>query len=183
MADRRSNAVASRGAWLALVIGVALIVVATWLILSGENDEVSRRAGIAVAGSGVALVVGGLLAHRLPEGPWRTRWWFAESAADRLFDGAVLGAIAWTARDAEPEVAAGALVAIGAGFLGSYVRARGAALGYGVEESQVTLSFRYELLALFLLGGWLSWGVWAVAGISAAAALVRSSQVAKEERA
>jgi hypothetical protein len=73
-------------------------------------------------------------------------------------------------------------VALCASFLSSYVRARGAALGYDVEESVVTRTLRVALIVLGLALGWLWWTLWAVAGLCGLAAAVRTSQVVKEER-
>ena len=70
-----------------------------------------------------------------------------------------------------------------ASFLSAYVRARGAALSYSVEESHVTRGVRYALVTVGLLFGWLTWAVWAAAALSLLAAVVRTSQVAREERA
>jgi hypothetical protein len=73
-------------------------------------------------------------------------------------------------------------VALAAGFLASYIRARGGSLGYGIEEGIVTPALRYGLLSLALVLGWTSWAIWVVAVLTLLAATVRSSQVAKEER-
>jgi len=70
-----------------------------------------------------------------------------------------------------------------ASFLSSYVRARGAALGYSVEESHVTRGVRYGAVSAGLLFGWLPVMVWVAAGVSALAAIVRTGQVAREARA
>ncbi len=102
---------------------------------------------------------------------------------DRAWDGCVLGVIVWVNRDVAPHVAVGALVALCASFLSSYVRARGAALGYSVEESHVARGIRYALVTAGLLFGWLDWTVWAAAGVSVLAVLVRTGQVAREDRA
>jgi hypothetical protein len=101
---------------------------------------------------------------------------------DRAWDGCVLGGIAWVARVAEPTIAAAALVALCASFLSSYVRARGAALAYSVEESHVTRGLRYALLSVGLAASWLGWTVWAAAVVSTLAVVVRAGQVAGEER-
>jgi hypothetical protein len=179
MSRSMEDATYARAAWLALIAAVVAIAAATWSILSHEEPAL---AGAAVAGAGVALLVGGALARRSPGAGWLRRWWFIESAIDRAFDGALLGSIAWTAREADPAVCAAALVALGAGFLGSYVHARGAALGYEVEDGWLTRLLRYGLLAAGLLLDELSWAVWAVAAVSIAAIVVRTSQVAKQER-
>ena len=102
---------------------------------------------------------------------------------DRGWDAAVLGPIAWVEHDVAPHIAVGALVALCASFLSSYVRARGAALGYSIEESHVTRGLRYALLSIGLLVDGLGWAVWAAAIISVLAAALRTGQVAREERA
>jgi len=78
--------------------------------------------------------------------------------------------------------AIGAIVALCASFLSSYVRARGAALGYSLEESHVTRGLRYALVAAGLLTDSLGWAVWAAAATSVLAAALRTGQVAREGR-
>jgi hypothetical protein len=102
---------------------------------------------------------------------------------DRGWDAAVLGAVAWVAREGRPEIAAGAIVALCASFLSAYVRARGAALGYSVEESHVTRGVRYVLITAGLAFDRIGPAVWATAVLVVLAALVRTGQVAGEERA
>lgn len=180
MGRSMEDATYSRAAWLALIAAVVQIAAATWLILSRDD---AALAGAAVAGAGVALLVGGVLAGRAPAAEWLRRWWFVESVIDRAFDGALLGSIAWTAREADPAVSAGALVALGAGFLGSYVHARGSALGYEVEDGWPTRLLRYALLAAGLLLNGLSWAIWAVAAASIVSTAIRTSRVARQGRA
>jgi phosphatidylglycerophosphate synthase len=102
---------------------------------------------------------------------------------DRTWDALVLGSVIWTTYETEPATAVGALVALCASFLSSYVRARGAALGYSVEESHVARGLRYALIVVGLAFGWLGPAVWAAAALSVLAALVRTGQVAREDRA
>jgi phosphatidylglycerophosphate synthase len=150
------------------------IVASAWLLIAREP----RPAGWIALVAGVFLVVGGAL---LRAGDRRAR--VALSFADRVFDGCILAALAWVVRSSRPAVAAGALVALAAGFLASYIRAKGGSLGYGIEEGVVTPILRYGLLSLALIFGWTPWAVWVVAGVTVLAAVVRASQVAKEERA
>ena len=63
-----------------------------------------------------------------------------------LWDGAVLSGIAWVARDGSASVAVAALAALSLSFVAGYIRARGAALGYSVEERHVTRGARYALV-------------------------------------
>jgi hypothetical protein len=156
-----------------LTCGTALIAASALLILDGRQ----RPAGLAAALAGVALIAGGRFA--VWNGDALSRLF--DPLLDRTFDGVILGAIAWAERAARPAVAAGALVALGASFLSSYVRARGASLGYDVQESTVTRGFRYGLIAAGLGFGWLGWAVWVAAAGSILAALIRTMQVAKEE--
>jgi subtilisin family serine protease len=93
----------------------------------------------------------------------------------------VLSGIAWVARDGASSVAVAALAAVSLSFVAGYIRARGAALGYSVEERHVTRGTRYVLVVAFLLSGW-TWAVWTVAVMSGLAAVVRAGQVAQEER-
>jgi hypothetical protein len=147
--------------------------VATWQLLTGDEEA----AGAAALVAGICLVSAGLL---LRPGDRRAR--VVLSFADRAFDGCILAALAWTTRSSDPAVAAASLVALGAGFLASYIRAKGGSLGYGVEEGIVTPALRYGLVSLGLLFDWTSWAIWVVAGLMLLAAGVRASQVAKEER-
>jgi hypothetical protein len=151
-------------------VGVGL---ATWQLLGSERE----RAGWAALGAGACLVIGGIL---LRSDDRRAR--VVLSFADRAFDGCILAALAWTTRSTHASVAAAALVALAAGFVASYIRARGGSLGYGIEEGVVTPVLRYGLVSLALIFGWTTWAIWVVAGLMLLAAAVRASQVAKEER-
>jgi hypothetical protein len=159
-----------------LVVGAVLTAAAGALILARRPHE-----GAACAGaSGVLLLIGG---HRSNHDAGDPLDRMLDALLDRLWDGVVLASIAWAARGPSPHIAAAALAALGASFLSSYVRARGASLGYTVEESHVTRGLRYALIVAGLAFGWLGWTVWTAFGISVLAVVVRTSQVAKEERA
>jgi len=155
------------------IAATAAIGVATWQIL----DRRLVVGGAWALAAAVLLVVAGLLVTRRD-----TRARMVLSFTDRAFDGAILAAVAWVARTEDPVAAAGALVALAAGFLAAYIRARGAALGYLVEESAGTRAIRTGLICVALLAGWTGWALFAVATWMLMVALVRASQVAKEER-
>ena len=159
-----------------LILGAALSVLAAWLVVAREPE----RASVAAAVSGALLLLGG---HRANHGAGGPTDRMLDELLDRAWDGLLFGSIAWVARDPLPHVAVAALVALCASFLSAYVRARGASLEYSVEESHVTRGIRYALVAAGLAFGWLAWTVWTAAGLSLLAALVRTSQVAREERA
>jgi hypothetical protein len=155
-----------------LVIGAALGVSAGWLVIAGKLPP----AGACAAAAGALLLLG---THRANHGAGGPVDRMLGELLDRAWDGAVFGTIAWVERIEEPHVAAGALVALCASFLSSYVRVRGAAMLYSVEESHVTRGVRYALVSYGLLSEALGWTVWAAAGVSVLAALVRTSQVAQ----
>lgn len=155
------------------LIAAAGIGLSTWRLL----DRDAPAAGWAALAAGSCLVIAGVL---LRPGDRRSR--VVLSFTDRAFDGAILGALAWVARTGEEAVAAAALVALAAGFVASYIRARGGSLGYGIEEGVVTPVVRYGLVSLALVFDWTPWAIWVVATVMLLAAAVRASQVAKEER-
>jgi hypothetical protein len=161
---------------VALVAGAGFALAAGGLILTRHPHGAAGSA----AASGVLLLIGG---HRANHGAGDALDRMLDELLDRCWDGAILAPIAWVSRGTSPHVAAGALVALGASFLSSYVRARGAALRYTVEESHVTRGIRYALVTAGLGFGWLAWTIWVTAVVSLLAVVVRTSQVAKEERA
>jgi CDP-diacylglycerol--glycerol-3-phosphate 3-phosphatidyltransferase len=156
-----------------LACGAALIGTSVWLVLGGSQ----RVAGLTVGLAGAAGIVGGRFAIWNDDALSR----LFDPLLDRVLDGAVLGAIAWAEHEARPAEAVGALVALGASYLSSYVRARAASLGYDVQESTVTRGARYALIAVGLGFGWLGWSLWAAAALAVLASMIRSIQVAKEE--
>jgi hypothetical protein len=158
---------------LLLTCGATLIAASAWLIV----DHRPGPAGLAAALAGVACIAGGRFAVWNGDGLSK----LFDPVLDRTFDGLILGAIAWAERASRPAVAAGALVALGASYLSSYVRARGASLGYDVQESTVTRGIRYGLIAVGLGFGGLDRAVWAAAVLAVLASLIRTIQVAKEE--
>jgi hypothetical protein len=159
-----------------LIVGGALVAVSGVEVVA-RRPEVA--AGLAVAAA-ILLLVGG---HRANHGAGGPTDRMLDELLDRWWDAVVLGAIAWVSRIDDPSVAIAALVALCLSFLSSYVRARGAALSYSVEESHVTRGIRYALVSSGLAFGWMHWTLWAAAGLSALAAGVRITQVAREERA
>lgn len=157
-------------------IGMVCAVAAAVLIV----DEQPVRAGILSALSGGLLLIGGHRANHGLGGPVDR---MLTELFDRAWDACLLAPIVWVSFGDHPEIALGALAALCASFLSSYVRARGAALGYSVEESHVTRGVRYGAVSAGLLFGWLPVMVWVAAGVSALAAIVRTGQVAREARA
>src|SRR4051794_39958422 len=99
--------------------------VSAWRILERDPDP----AGWAALAAGAFLVAAGISLR-----PHDRTARVVLSFADRLFDGLLLSTFAWVTRTTDPSVAAAALVALAAGVLASYIRAKGGALGVGVEE-------------------------------------------------
>jgi hypothetical protein len=159
-----------------LLLGVVLAAGSGWMVVNRDH----RPAGLLAVAGAILLLLGGHRANHGLGGPVDR---MLTELFDRAWDGVVLGSVAWSARPNDPWVAAGAIFALCASYLSSYVRARGAALGYSVEESHVARGLRYSLIASGLVLGWLGWAVWVAAAFSVLAALVRTSQVAREERA
>jgi hypothetical protein len=160
----------------ALLAGAGLACVAAWYV--GHDEQVA--AAIAAGTGAILLLVGGHRANHGEGGPVDR---MLTELLDRVWDAAMLGSLIWVSYDDEPAIAIGALVALCASFLSSYVRARGAALGYSVEESHVARGIRYAVVVAGISLGWVAAGVWAAAALSVLAATVRTGQVAREDRA
>jgi hypothetical protein len=157
-----------------VAVAAVAIGIGTWRLLARDLEA----AGWAALVAGLALVLGGVLLR-----PRDRLSRVVLSFGDRAFDGCLLASLAWVTRGTRPSTAAAALIALAAAFLASYVRAKGGSLGYGIEEGIVTPVLRYALVSVALLAGGAAWAVWATAVVALLAAAVRSSQVAKEERA
>lgn len=157
-----------------LMASGALSGLAAWAVLAGS----AVWGGGAAAGAGALLLVGSGEARRSTAPALR----FLDAVADRVFDGCILSAVAWSMRPSTPRAAAVALAALSLGFLGAYVRARGGSLGYQTEDGLITRGLRYGLVSLGLLLGAVEATLWAVAVLAGLTAVVRASQVAKEER-
>jgi hypothetical protein len=158
----------------ALLVGGALAVAGGWLIVADRP----RAGGLLAAGAAVLLLLGG---HRANHGAGGPADRMLTELLDRVWDGVILGAIVWQVGASGP-VAVAALVALVTSYLASYVRAKGAALGYAVEERHVTRGVRYALVTVALVWA-VAWPIWVAAGLTVLTALVRVTQVAAEERA
>jgi hypothetical protein len=174
MAEVRMREFASERAVVpALCVAAAVAIgLSAWRILERDPDP----AGFAALAAGAFLVAAGMSLR-----PHDRTARVVLSFTDRLFDGVLLASFAWVTRTSNPSVAAAALLALAAGFVASYIRAKGGSLGYGVEEGIVTPILRYALFATALLAE-AEWAIWAMAIVALLAAAVRASQVAKEER-
>jgi hypothetical protein len=158
-----------------LSVGALLAALAGWLTI----DRRPEVAALAALVSAVLLLIGG---HRANHGAGGPSDRMLDELLDRVWDGAVLGPLAWVARTDDPALAIAALATLCLSALSSNVRARGASLDYSVEESHLTRGLHYGLV---VAGLWLdlAWVIWVAAGVAALAVIVRTSQVAREERA
>ena len=158
-----------------LSAGALLAALAAWCVIA-RTPEVAAVAALA---SGALLLLGG---HRANHGAGGPTDRMLDELLDRVWDGCVLGSMAWVARSDEPTLAIASLAALCLSALSAYVRARGASLEYSVEESHLTRGLHYALVVAGL-GLGLVWVIWVAVAVSALAVAVRTSQVAREERA
>jgi hypothetical protein len=157
-----------------LSVGALLAASAAWLVVA----RMPRPAALAALAAGVLLLAGG---HRANHGAGGPSDRMLDELLDRVWDGAVLGTIAWVAHGDQPGVTLAALAALCLSALSAYVRARGASLAYSVEESHLTRGLRYGLTVSGLALD-AAWALWLAAAVSGLAVVVRTSQVAREER-
>jgi len=159
---------------MTLSVGALLAALAAGLVVAREPEQ----AAVAALGSGILLLLGG---HRANHGAGGPTDRMLDELLDRVWDGTVLGSMAWVARTEDPSLAIAALAALCVSALSAYVRARGASLDYSVEESHLTRGLHYVLVVAGL-GFDLTWVLWVAVAVSALAVVVRTSQVAREER-
>lgn len=157
------------------VLGLAVVGAggAAALVLAGLDIG----AGLSVAASGILLVVAGRLARRANA----RRLLFADSSIERVVEGVVLAAIAWERLSPEPRTAVAALLALGSGYVASYLKARATSLGFRLEESILDRGVRTAMIAMGLVSGGLELGLWAAAAWSVATTATRALQVAGQE--
>ncbi len=146
---------------------------ASALILVGRGP----LAAVPVAVAGACLIPAG----RWARGSRVLRLIFADSVAERTVDAILLGSVAWAQLPEQPRVAAAALVALVAGYLASYLRARAVGLGFHLQESVVDRSVHLGALALGLATGYLEVALWAAAAWSLAAVAHRAVEVARQK--
>ena len=158
-----------------LSAGAMLAIVAGWLVVAREPVG----AAAVAFGSGVLLLLGGHRANHGAGGPVDR---MLDALLDRGWDAIVLGTIVWANRTERPAISVAALAAFCLSALSSYVRARGASLEYSVEESHLTRGLHYGLV-IGALALEQAWALWVAAAVSGLAVAVRTSQVAREERA
>ena len=157
-----------------LSVGGLLAALTAWLVIAREPEQ----AAAAALCSAALLLIGG---HRANHGAGGPTDRMLDELLDRVWDGAVLGSMAWVARTDDPGVAIASLLALCLSALSAYVRARGASLEYSVEESHLTRGLHYALVVA-ALGFGLQWVLWVAVVVSALSVAVRTSQVAREER-
>ncbi|MFM7718813.1 MAG: hypothetical protein ACKO8G_04890 [Actinomycetota bacterium] len=175
MGDAGTTRRARPGVALACAAVVVASAAAGTLVVSGER----AGAGPVVLAAGFLLVAAASATGR----PGRPRERVLVSLADRALDGCVLGALVWSARRADPGLAAAALLCFALGALAAYARARACGLGYDLGWLSPISAVKTGGIGLALLLGWGTGGYLAIAAWLAVATIVRVSQVWKEELA
>jgi hypothetical protein len=153
--------------------GAGMIGLATWLVLAGRL----RLGGVAAAFAGVLLLAASVMASDA-ESPVLQ---FVDSAMDRAFDGCLFTAVALSVRHQDEAAAAVALGGLVAAFIAAYIRARGRALGYAVEQSPGVRLLRYGFVAGGLLGRWLLGGMIGALAVVVLSAVAQARQVASQD--
>jgi CDP-diacylglycerol--glycerol-3-phosphate 3-phosphatidyltransferase len=117
-------------------------------------------------------------------GPWGN---FLDASLDRIADGAIFGSVAfWAASNDQMWLTAGALIALVAGQVTSYTKARAEAVGADANVGLVERAERLMaiLAALFLAGLGVPWVldivVWALAVLGIATVIQRVFHVRKQ---
>ncbi len=130
------------------------------------------------------LLDGAMARMKGSSGPWGN---FLDASLDRVADGAIFGSVTfWAATNGEMWLAAGTLIALVAGQVTSYTKARAEAVG---AEANVGLVERAErlmaiLAALFLSGVGVPWVldivIWALAVLGVLTVIQRVIHVRKQ---
>lgn len=140
-----------------LLVAVALAGGAAALVVL----DAPLFAGASVAAAGGALVVSASWARGSP------RLTFADAAVERVLDAVVLGAVAWAALPGRPLTTAGALVALAASYLASYLRAKAVGLGFPLQDRAAVRAMRWGIVGLgLLIPPALTAALWVAAGAS-----------------
>jgi phosphatidylglycerophosphate synthase len=164
------------------VVGTLGAVLCAMLFIARGNFVFGVLGVIVFA---VADLLDGTMARiKGTSGPWGN---FLDASLDRVADGAIFGSVAfWAASEDQMWLAAGTLIALVAGQVTSYAKARAEAVG---AEANVGLVERAErliaiLAALFLSGVGVPWvldiTVWALAILGVFTVIQRVVHVRKQ---
>jgi hypothetical protein len=101
--------------------------------------------------------------------------------AERAFDAAILGALAWATARTDPVAAAGALTALVMSYLASYLRAKATGLGFPLTGPSLVRPVRMALLSVAVLSpAALEGALWLVALVSLQAVVREALSVARQ---
>jgi hypothetical protein len=160
---------------------------ALWLlgisILCAAGAATFLLTGHPVAGGGAALAAS--IACFAAAGATGASASLLLGAVGPLVDAGILAPIAWTHRTDDTQVAALALVTLGAALVASYERARASALGYRTRRTAWLALARRALPAAGVMAGgtWLAASLWASLALAAVTLAVRGMGVVLQERA
>lgn len=157
--------------------GLVLTGVAAALLL---RDEV-MWAGFTLVAAGVLDFLDGAVARA--QGKASPLGALLDSVADRVSDGAVLGALFWVLMIEGRDVAAAlALAALVLAQITSYTRAKAEALGYSCQVGIIERKERVALLVVGFVFGVIGPALWALGVLSTATVVQRIVHVARQAR-
>lgn len=152
-------------------LGLLAVLAVAWLI-------VVRRpflAGLLLIPAVVIDVLDGALARATGR---VTAWGgFYDAVSDRVADGALLGAIAWAARDTDARLVAAALIAMVAQFLVPYARAKAEAMGFDAASGPGERAERVVVLIAGLVLGLEELALWLIAALAVVSFVSRVASV------
>jgi len=155
-------------------VGLAAVLGCAWLIAVGRP----LLAGVLLIPAIIIDVLDGALARATGS---VTAWGgFYDAVSDRIADGALLGALAWVAREDEPRLMAAAIIAMVLQFLVPYARAKAEALGYEAASGPGERAERIVVLIAGLILGFEEIAVWVIVVLAAISFVSRTTSVRKQ---
>jgi CDP-diacylglycerol--glycerol-3-phosphate 3-phosphatidyltransferase len=159
------------------LLGLAGTIAAAVLIATG-------RFGVGAAvfiPSAFLDLFDGLIARRMGTS---SRWGaFVDSVSDRMGESALLIAVAYHFREAEPRTSVVALAALACSYLVSYVKARAESLGFRCEGGFAERPERAILLGIGLLLHVMEGAMWALAAVATLTVVQRAAMVRRQAAA
>lgn len=155
-------------------VGLAAVLGVAWLI------AIDRRflAGLLLIPAIIIDVLDGALARAT--GRVTTWGGFYDAVSDRVADGALLGALAWVAREDEPRLMAAAIIAMVLQFLVPYARAKAEALGYEAASGPGERAERIVVLIAGLILGLEEIAVWVIVALATISFASRTTSVRRQ---
>ena len=155
-------------------IGLLAVLGVAWLIAVDRTF----LAGILLIPAVIIDVLDGALARATG----RVSAWggYFDAVSDRIADGALLGALAWSARETEPRLMGAAILAMVMQFLVPYARAKAEALGFEAAGGPGERAERVVILIIGLILGLEEMAVWAIVVLAAISFVSRTTSVRRQ---